>query len=247
MQKLSPPPSIPEEATRFSVRGEVAIKEAKSTADFGEAAKEFSKAVRVAPWWADGYINLAVAQEKAGQLSEAIRSLKLYLLASPASPDTDKVKRQIYALEYRQERAGKDAVAKGEEQERKRREEENQRRQQAMLISGLAGAWQTSNSRFQVSVSGKSILITKTATWSPPDRVWIPVEGDPPRYGRQFGLQFRGEIEGFSIRGVSEVDWRPTWRNGEIFTRSMTGTISPDGRRIVTSGSDHAARVWNAA
>ncbi len=124
VQKLSPPPAVPEEARRFSVRGQTWIKEAKSPSDFEDAAKEFARAVRVAPWWADGYINQGVSLEKAGKYNEAIRSLKLYLLAAPAAPDADKIKDQIYTLELRQEKAQRDAVAARDEQERKRREEE---------------------------------------------------------------------------------------------------------------------------
>jgi len=137
VQRLSPPPTIPEEARRFSVRGHVWVKEAKNPSDFDEAAKEFGRALRVAPWWADGYINQGVSLEKAGKYNEAIRSLKLYLLAAPTAPDADKVKDQIYTLELRQEKAQRDAVAAREEQERKRREEEAK----ASDPARIAGEW----------------------------------------------------------------------------------------------------------
>lgn len=92
IQKLSPPPALPEEARRFSVRGQIAIKDAKSAVDFAEASKEFGKALRVAPWWADGYFNQGVALEKAGKYSQAARALKFYLLAAPNAPDVQNVR-----------------------------------------------------------------------------------------------------------------------------------------------------------
>lgn len=134
VQKLSPAPVVPEEARRFAVRGQIAVREAKSQADYVEAAGEFNRALKLAPWWAESYFNLAVAQGKAGQFNEATRSLKLYLLAAPNAPDAEKVKDQIYALEYRQERARKDAQDKADEtrrQEQARREADERRRREA--------------------------------------------------------------------------------------------------------------------
>jgi len=156
VQKLSPPPAVPEEARRFSIRGQTWIKEAKNSSDFEEAAKEFGKALRVAPWWADGYINQAVALEKAGKFDGAIRSLKLYLLAAPAAPDAEKVKEQIYVLEVRQEKAQKETATRKEEQERKRREEEAK----ALDISRFVGSWCSNNyfgCEWRTRVSGTTI------------------------------------------------------------------------------------------
>jgi tetratricopeptide (TPR) repeat protein len=137
--KVTPPPAVPDEARRYAVRGKSAISEAKSASDFEEAAREFSKALRIAPWWAESYFNRAVAQEKAGQLNDAISSLKLYLLAAPNDPDTDKVKDQIYALEYKKEKAQKEISAKrqAEEQERQRLAE------QKASAERLNGRWVT--------------------------------------------------------------------------------------------------------
>ncbi len=209
VQKLSPPPSIPEEATRFSVRGEIAIKEAKNTADFGEAAKEFSKAVRVAPWWVDGYYNLAVAQEKAGQLNEAIRSLNLYLLAAPASSDTEKVKRQIYALEYRQERAGKEAATKRQEQEAKARVEDAKRKAEEDGRRRLEGPWATgpdpANSvQYRLSLSQNEVRIYWT---------------------------------GFCSRGRCETANTLTFRGLLRGDRSMTGSVLVESQTVGNQGA----------
>ncbi len=170
VQKLSPPPAIPEEARRYSVRGQIAIEEAKSPADFDEAAKEFGKTLRVAPWWADGYYNLAVAQEKAGQLNEAIRSLKLYLLAAPASSDAEKIKRQIYALEYREEKAAKEAGTKRQEQEARA----GAKAERKAGVPSLAGYWRdTIGSRYLFKVDGNSFTVTRVmGCWRPPSQEW---------------------------------------------------------------------------
>ena len=138
--------------------------------DFAEAAKEFSKVVRIAPWWADGYYNLAVAQEKAGQLNEAIRSLKLYLLAASASPDAEKIKRQIYALEYRQEKAAKEASTKRQEQEARARAKAEGK----AGAPSLAGYWRdVVGSRYLFKVDGNSFTVTRVmGCWRPPSQDW---------------------------------------------------------------------------
>jgi tetratricopeptide (TPR) repeat protein len=170
VQKLSPPPAIPEEARRFSVRGQIAIKEAKSPADFDEAANEFGKALRVAPWWADGYFNQGVALEKAGKYNEAIRSLKFYLFSAPGAPDAEKIKEQIYALEYRQEKTGKEAATKRQEQETKSRVEAEKKAR----TSSLGGYWRDSiGHRYLFKVDGNSFTVTRVmACWRLPSQEW---------------------------------------------------------------------------
>lgn len=158
-QRISPAPAIPDEARRFLVRGGVAIKEAKSAADFEEAAKEFGRAARVAPWWADAYFNQGVAYKKAGKFADAVRNMKLYLSSAPNAADAAKVREQIYAIEYRQEKAQKDAAAAAQEQQRRRAEEEARARDPARL----AGEWCYEDQRgsrycgWELRVSGDTI------------------------------------------------------------------------------------------
>ena len=106
VQTMKPAPAVPEEAKRYLSRGIAAMKEAKSKDDFKDAVNEFEKAALSAPWFANAYYNLGVAQDKAGAYANAIRSLKLYLLASPDARDAEAVK-GIYEIEYRQEKAAK--------------------------------------------------------------------------------------------------------------------------------------------
>ncbi len=177
VQKLSPPPAVPEEARRFSVRGQIAIKDAKTAADFDEAAKEFGKAVRVAPWWADGYINQGVALEKAGKFNEAARALKFYLLAAPNAPDAQNVRDQIYALEYRQEKAQKEATGQREAEELQRHAQEAYQRNLGFLAGRWYGTVITHYERLvppgrttkydivaDVTIDGKEIKITQIET-----------------------------------------------------------------------------------
>ena len=109
--KLTPPPAVPDEATRYMGRGRAATEIAQSVDDFKKAAIEFQNALKVAPWLASGYFNLGVVQDRAGQYTEAIRSFKLYLLAAPSAPDSQDVQSRIAGLEYKQERQQEEARA----------------------------------------------------------------------------------------------------------------------------------------
>lgn len=148
-KQVIPAVPVPEEARRFMVRGATAIKEAKTSADFEQAAGEFALAGRVAPWWPDPYFNQGVALEKAGKLPEAIRAFRTYLSISPDSVDAGKVKDQIYALEFRHEKGQKDSAAE---------------QQRATAPSRLAGDWclldrgaPNCNSRRWIEVRGSNV------------------------------------------------------------------------------------------
>ncbi len=108
VQTMKPAPAIPRDAERFMNRGAAAAKSAKDANDFKDAVAEFEKATLAAPWMANAYYNLGVAQDKAGMYSNAIRSLKLYLVAAPNAPDAKNVEKLIDEIEYRQEKAAKE-------------------------------------------------------------------------------------------------------------------------------------------
>lgn len=103
VQKLDPPPALPEEAEKYMIRGGLAVKSAKTKEDFNSAIAEFKKALRIAPWLADGYYNLGLVQAEAGDHQGAISSLKFYLMAAPSARDAQAVRRKIIELEYLQE------------------------------------------------------------------------------------------------------------------------------------------------
>ena len=99
--KLDPAPVIPEEARKHAVFAATATKVAKDNSGYDQAIKEYYAVMHQAPWWADPYFNLALVLEKRGRFSEAVKVLRLYLLASPNAPDANTVQTKIYELEYK--------------------------------------------------------------------------------------------------------------------------------------------------
>jgi len=101
-QQLKPAPAVPDAAERRMARGTEAFKEAKSTAEYQAAVKEFQQAILAAPWSADAYYNLGLAQDKAEDYEGSLASLKLAQLASPDSKD---IKDLYYKVEYQRDKA----------------------------------------------------------------------------------------------------------------------------------------------
>lgn len=124
VQEMKPQPAVPEEAQRHLGRGSAAVEIAKTSDDFLLAISEFKKALRLAPWLANAYFNLAVVQEKAGQFNEAIQNFNLYLLAAPSAADAQDVKTRIYGLELKAERQQKEEKEKSTREEREKQKQE---------------------------------------------------------------------------------------------------------------------------
>jgi len=141
VQAMKPAPAVPEEAKRYLVRGKAAFKGAKEARDFQDAAEEFKKALLYAPWLAEGYYNLGVIQDKAGQYDDAMKNLKFYLIAAPKAPDAEKVKELVYEIEYRKEKVAKDKdLAARKAAEDSRAQQEAAARKQAEFLSRINGA-----------------------------------------------------------------------------------------------------------
>jgi tetratricopeptide (TPR) repeat protein len=183
--RLTPKPAISPEARRFFVRGQTAFKEAKGPADMEEAAREFGRASRVAPWWPDAYMNQGIAYIEAGKLADAMRSLKLYLVAAPNAPDAQKVNDQIVALEYRLERSQKESVEKKEKAAQKSAEEDVYRRNLGFLVGRWNGTLTTHFERLpynapilrlaiavDISIDGKEVKVTRVDI-RPPDVILV--------------------------------------------------------------------------
>lgn len=109
VSRMKSPPAIPDEATRDFVKAATFMNEAKDASDYEFAIDAYKKALFNAPWWGDAYYNLGVAFEAAGLYDDALESMRLYLLANPASAPEDK--KRIYAIEAKQEKAAKAAAA----------------------------------------------------------------------------------------------------------------------------------------
>ncbi len=103
--KLDPKPLLSEEARRHVAYGEAAVEIAKDPEGFKKAADEFSQALLIAPWYAKGYFNLGLVQEKAGDYQEAMQDLRLYLIAEPNAPDAEEVQTRIMKIEYKEKQA----------------------------------------------------------------------------------------------------------------------------------------------
>ena len=105
---LSAFPPIPEEARRHGARANAYLKSA-TTEGYAKVVAEMQEAVKAAPLWAEAYYNLGMVQESAGHYSDAIRSLKLYLLLAPKASDAQAVQSKVYELEVAVEKSMKQA------------------------------------------------------------------------------------------------------------------------------------------
>ncbi|HEY6249610.1 MAG TPA: hypothetical protein VI685_06590 [Candidatus Angelobacter sp.] len=148
---LKPQPALPEEANRRMARGRHAFKEAKSDADFKDAAAEFRLATLAAPWDADAYYNLGMAQKKANDFAAAAGSFKLYLIAAPDAPDAKAAQTLLYEMEFEQEKANREKAAQAAagataararlEQEAARIATQRANTQRQQLLHNFEGNW----------------------------------------------------------------------------------------------------------
>lgn len=99
-------PAVPEEARRYAVYGQTALKAAKDTKGYQEAAQQFSHAVALAPWWSDSCLSLGLTFELMGDNPSALNMVRAYaLLSAPA--EAKKVQDKIYELEYKTKQAAR--------------------------------------------------------------------------------------------------------------------------------------------
>ncbi len=190
--QLNPPPAVPDEVISYEGRAEAAVKSAAKQDDFMDAAKEYRKALRAAPWVASYYFNLAVVLEKAGQPAEAIRQFKLYLIAAPAAQDATDVKKKIGGIEYQIE---KTAQASAEAARARQVEEEKARQEQQRYvgIDALQGEWSTG------IWTGDSWLNTGGARIVRSGNI-LEIRFRYP--GKDDGQWLRGEITGSDLKSV---------------------------------------------
>ena len=207
VQTMKPKPAVPEEAERFMVRGTAAVKNAKDSNDFKDAVNEFEKATLAAPWLVSAYYNLGIAQDKAGMYPDAIKSLKLYLLANPNASDAKAVKNLMYEIEYKQEKAAKEsspeAIAARERMKFDEFLKKMNGRRYAVLSDGNIY-------RLVVDVRGKTLVVGRL------------FKNDPEPY--HFPSCSYIEIQG----RVSTC----TYHDNELGLVESTYTISDDGDRI---------------
>ena len=113
--EIKPAPAVPEEARRSFIEGVTIVKAAKDVGSQKLAIGSFTEALKIAPWWGDAYYNLAVAQELTGQLNDAERTLKWFLLTNPGESEAREAQDRIYGLSAKRKLAAAEAGAKQEQ------------------------------------------------------------------------------------------------------------------------------------
>lgn len=88
-------PETPEKYSILTGRAAGYFKNAQKAADYQEAVNAFLEASMIAPWKAETYYNLGVAEEKAGNYKGAINNYRLYILANPKAKDREEVLAKI--------------------------------------------------------------------------------------------------------------------------------------------------------
>ena len=91
----NPKPELPEEARKFKIQAEGAIRDN----DFEGAASLYGQAVDIAPWWPEGHFNRALVLGEVKEYSLAIVEMKRYLLLNPNAPDARAAQDKIYDWE----------------------------------------------------------------------------------------------------------------------------------------------------
>ena len=228
VQAMRPAPAIPLEAEKFEGRAEFAFKNAKSEADFLDAASEYGKALLIAPWVGPYYFNQGLALEKAGKLTEAKRSFEFYLLAVPNAQDSRDVRKRIAGLEYAAEKAARASSPQAIPEKKRQTEEE--------FIKMIDGARYVCQIRDEdtgmggdttIDVQGNVAIIGLIMTWT---RDGNPIPGYP------FGVWKKTRGDGY-VRGrqivIPEQSWSGSVNDGTWFPRDpLVCAISEDGNTL---------------
>lgn len=93
--KIASNVSLPEAANKYKLQAEGAVRDK----DFHGAVGYLKKATAVAPWWPDGYFNLALMLSELGENKLAMRFMNCYLQLVPDAPNAYAAQKQIYEWE----------------------------------------------------------------------------------------------------------------------------------------------------
>src|ERR1039458_4692333 len=143
-QTMRPAPAIPEEARGHYVMAATFVEKAKDSTGFERAVGEYKAALLAAPWWADAYKKLAIAQKAAERYDDAIASLNLYLLTQPA--DARAAQDEIYKLKALKQSAADDQA---------KRQKEEQQRAWESSPAGIAAKKQNEFEAFLNKIDGR--------------------------------------------------------------------------------------------
>jgi tetratricopeptide (TPR) repeat protein len=89
---MSVKPAFPEDARKFKVQAEHAIREKR----FKDAVDKYEDALKIAPWWSEGHFNRALVLAELQQFQEAVLEMQKYLLLVPDAPDARSAQDKIY-------------------------------------------------------------------------------------------------------------------------------------------------------
>lgn len=132
---LTPVPGLPEKAREHLVRSAYLLKKGQ---DVSLVEHEITAALRLAPWWAEGYFNLGQLQAEQGKFDSAEKNLALFIAAAPADPRAQTAQDKIYEVRMAREEDGK--------------------------IRGMQGRWTDAGGRgYTTTISGDKILIRSDA------------------------------------------------------------------------------------
>lgn len=88
-------PQLPEEAVRYKVKAEAAVRQKR----FDEASGLYDQALGAAPWWPQGHYNRGLILGEMGDHEEAVVELKRYLKLEPDAANARAVQLKIYEWE----------------------------------------------------------------------------------------------------------------------------------------------------
>lgn len=88
-------PELPEEARRFKVQAEAAFRDRR----IQDALNLYSQAAGAAPWWAEGFFNIALLAAELKQYDVASRNMKRYLLLLPGAANAREAQDKVYEWE----------------------------------------------------------------------------------------------------------------------------------------------------
>lgn len=248
---MKPSPPTPEEAERRIVRGIEYLKKTADSAGYQRAIAELDEAISIAPWNAAAYYHLGEAQEKAGLHAEAIRNLKLFLLAAPDAKNTRAVKNRIYAIEVEMEVATSKHARPGAEsasptpQPTPPSSLERGKGLPIIKVTALnraplslfEGAWY-----YQETLRGESSAIHAFTIGKTPDGDLVAM---PPRRGADSVAAVPVfEISGRNLR--ISFQWKVTGEAGYWKTEQYDLAFSEDGKALSGSYSLKTSKGKNA-
>lgn len=103
-------PELTEEARKHKVLAENAVEEKR----YFDAIDQYDRALKIAPWWAEGRFKRGMLLGQQGVLGEAVSEMKRFLALAPESADARQAQDKIYIWEDRMGREQKRREQKAE-------------------------------------------------------------------------------------------------------------------------------------